>query len=137
MSARRDPYVGRRIKRTEDPRLIQGLGRYVDDFRFADLHSVCILRSPHAHARVTALDLSTARAAKGVITVVTVDDLDRARMGDVPCSAVLPGMKRPRHRPLATRKVRFVGEPLAAVVASSPEAARDAIDLIQVEYEPL
>jgi len=137
MSATREAYVGRRIKRTEDPRLIQGLGQYVDDFRFADLQSVSILRSSHAHARVTSLDLSRARAAKGVIAVVSVADLDRARVGDVPCAAVLAGMKKPAHRPLATRKVRFVGEPVAAVVASSPEAARDAIDLVQVEYEPL
>jgi len=137
VSHTREPYVGRRIKRTEDSRLIQGLGQYVDDFRFADLQSVCILRSPQAHARVTRLDLSRASAAKGVIAAVTVADLDRACVGDVPCSAVLPGMKKPCHRPLATGKVRFMGEPLAAVVASSPEAARDAIDLIQVEYEPL
>ena len=91
MSARREPYVGRRIKRTEDPRLIQGFGRYVDDFRFADLHSVCILRSPHAHARVMALDLSTAGAAKGVIAAVTVADLDRACVGDVPAPPCFPG----------------------------------------------
>jgi carbon-monoxide dehydrogenase large subunit len=137
MSAAREPYVGRRIKRTEDPRLIQGLGYYVDDLRFADLKSVCILRSPHAHARLTSIDASKARAASGVISVVTVEDLDRARIGDVPCAAVLAGMKKPAHRPLAARKVRFVGEPVAAVVASSPEAAQDALELIAVEYDPL
>ena len=133
----REPYVGRRIKRTEDPRLIQGLGRYVDDLRFADLHHVSILRSPHAHAKVTSLDASKARSASGVLAVVTVDDLDRANVGDVPCGAVLSGMKKPTHRPLARRKVRFAGEPLAAVVAPSLAAARDAIDLIAVEYDPL
>lgn len=137
MSATREPYVGRRIKRTEDPRLIRGLGQYVDDLRFANLHFVCILRSPHAHARVTSLDVSKARAAGGVISVVTGDDLDRARVGDVPCGAVLGGMKKPAHRPLAMRKVRFVGEPIAAVVASSPAAARDALELIEVDYDPL
>src|SRR5262249_29479413 len=137
MSAAREPYVGRRIKRTEDPRLIRGLGQYVDDLRFADLHSVSILRSPHAHARVAALDVSPARAAKGVIAAITVADLDRADVGDVPCAAVLAGMKRRSHRPLAGQKVRFVGEPVAALVASSPEAARDALELIHVEYEPL
>ncbi len=137
MSAIREAYVGRRIKRTEDPRLVQGLGHYVDDLRFADLHSVSILRSPHAHARVISLDVSKARAATGVISIITVDDLDRARVGDVPCGAVLAGMKKTAHRPLAGRKVRFVGEPVAAVVASSPGAARDAVDLIAVEYDPL
>src|SRR5262249_36490277 len=132
-----EPYVGRRIKRTEDPRLIRGLAQYVDDFRFADLHHVSILRSPHAHAKVTFLDASKARSADGVIAVVTVEDLDRAAVGDVPCGAVLAGMKKPVHRPLARGKVRFAGEPVAAVVASSPGAARDALDLIAVEYEPL
>ena len=133
----REPYVGRRIKRTEDPRLIRGLGQYVDDLRFADLHHVSILRSPHAHAKMTSLEVSKARSANGVIAVVTVDDLDRAGVGDVPCGAVLAGMKKPTHRPLARVKVRFSGEPLAAVVASSPAAARDALDLIAVEYDPL
>jgi len=137
MIAARGPYVGRRIKRTEDPRLIRGLGHYVDDLRFADLHHVSILRSPHAHARITSPDVSQAGAADGVIAAVTIDDLDRANVGDVPCGAILAGMKKPAHRPLARRKVRFLGEPIAAVVASSPEAARDAIDLIAVEYDPL
>jgi len=137
MSAAREPYVGRRIKRTEDPRLIRGLGQYVDDLRFADLQFVCILRSPHAHAQVNSLDVSKARAAPGVASVATVEDLDRAQVGDVPCGAVLAGMNKPAHRPLARRKVRFVGEPVAAVVASSAAAARDAVELIEVDYEPL
>src|SRR5262249_8428846 len=137
MSTAREPYVGRRIKRTEDPRLIRGLGQYVDDLRFADLCFVCILRSPHAHARVNSLDVSKARSARGVVSVATVEDLDRAQVGDVPCGAVLAGMKKPDHRPLAQRKVRFVGEPVAAVVASSAAAARDAVELIEVDYEPL
>jgi carbon-monoxide dehydrogenase large subunit len=137
MNATREPYVGRRVKRTEDARLIRGLAHYVDDLRLADLHHVSILRSPHAHAKILSLDLSAARAAPGVVEIVTVDDLDRANTGDVPCGGVLPGMKKPPHRPLARRKVRFVGEPVAAVVATSAAAARDATDLIAAEYDPL
>jgi carbon-monoxide dehydrogenase large subunit len=137
MSTAREPYVGRRIKRVEDPRLIRGLGHYVDDLRLADLHCVSILRSPHAHAKIASLDLSAARAAPGVVAVVTVEDLDRAKAGDVPVGGVVAGMKIPPHRPLARGKVRFVGEPIAAVVASSAAAARDAVDLIAAEYDPL
>lgn len=133
----REPYVGRRIRRTEDARLIQGIGLYVDDLRFADLLHVGILRSMHARAELKALDLAGAREAPGVVDVISVEDLDRAKVGDVPCAATLAGMKIPAHRPLARGLVRFVGEPVAAVVATSRYAARDALDLIQVDYEPL
>ncbi len=137
MSAPRPPYVGRPIKRTEDPRLIRGLAHYVDDLRFADLLHVSILRSMHAHARLVSVDTKAARAAPGVVDVVTVEDLDRSGTGDVPCAAGLAGMKKPVHRPLARGKARFAGEPIAAVVATSRYAARDAVDLVAVDYDPL
>ncbi|MBI3268980.1 MAG: xanthine dehydrogenase family protein molybdopterin-binding subunit [Planctomycetes bacterium] len=137
MSAAREPYVGRRVKRTEDPRLIRGLAHYVDDLRFADLLHVSIVRSMYAHARIVSLDLAAARSAAGVVDVVTVEDLDRARIGDVPCAASMAGMKTPAHRPLARGKVRFVGEPVAAIVATSAYAARDAVDLVSFEFDPL
>ncbi len=133
--ADREPLVGKRLKRTEDPRLIRGLGHYDDDLRFADLLHVSIVRSPHAHARIIAVDARAARAAKDVVAVVTVEDLDAAKVGDVPC-AVGADKKAP-HPCLARGKVRFVGDPVAAVVATSAYGARDAADLVSVEYDPL
>src|SRR4029453_10812187 len=87
-------YVGKPIKRTEDPRLIQGLGHYVDDIKLADTLSVAFLRSPYAHAKITALDVEAARSAPGVVAVFTGEDV-RDRVGYVPCAAALEGLKGP------------------------------------------
>ncbi len=132
----KEKYVGRAIKRTEDPRLIQGLGHYVDDIKLAGELHVAILRSPYAHARISSIDTLAAATAPGVVSVYTGADI-QGRVGFVPCAAALPGLKVPQYPVLAIGKVIFVGQPVAAVVASNRYTARDALDLINVEYEPL
>lgn len=129
-------YVGQRVKRTEDPRLIQGLGHYVDDVRLPDTLHVVFLRSMYAHARITSIDVSEASHAPGVVAVYTGKDV-AAKIGQVPCAAALPGLKIPDYRVLATDHVVFVGQPIAAVVATDRYAAQDAIDLIMIDYQEL
>jgi carbon-monoxide dehydrogenase large subunit len=128
-------YVGRPVKRLEDPRLIKGQGQYVEDVKLPGLVYVAFLRSPHAHARVTALRTDAARGAPGVIRVVTAADL--GPLGTLPAMATLPGLKQARCQFLAGEVVDATGVPVAAVVAESPSLARDALELIEVEYAPL
>ena len=129
-------YVGQRVKRTEDPRLIQGLGHYVDDIKLPDTLHVAFLRSMYAHAKIKSIDTSEASHAPGVVAVYTGKDV-AARVGPVPCAAALPDLKVPDYRVLATDHVVFVGQPIAVVVATDRYAARDAIDLIMIDYEEL
>ncbi len=131
----RDPYVGRPLKRTEDPKLITGRGQYVEDIKLPGLAHLAFLRSPHAHARVTALRTDAARRAPGVVRVVTARDLGPLR--PLPFMAMLPGLKQVQCPYLAEAVVDSTGVPVAAVVAESPSLARDAAELIEVEYEPL
>ena len=129
-------YVGQRVKRTEDPRLIQGLGHYVDDIKLPDTLHVAFLRSMYAHAKIKSIDTSEASHAPGVIAVYTGKDV-ATKVGPVPCAAALPDLKVPDYRVLATDHVVFVGQPIAVVVATDRYAARDAIDLIMIDYEEL
>ncbi|HET6648442.1 MAG TPA: xanthine dehydrogenase family protein molybdopterin-binding subunit [Pyrinomonadaceae bacterium] len=131
-----DKYVGRRVKRTEDPRLIKGLAHYVDDVRLPDTLHVAFVRSVYAHARINGIDTTEALKAPGVVAVYTGKDIAE-KIGPVPCASALPGLKVPDYRVLAQEKVCFVGHPIAAVVATDPYAARDAIDLVMVDYEDL
>ncbi len=131
----REAYVGRPLKRTEDPRLITGRGQYVEDIKLPGLAHLAFLRSPHAHARVTALRTDAARRAPGVVRVVTAQDLGPLR--PLPFMAMLPGLKQVQCPYLAEAVVDSTGVPVAAVVAESPSLARDAAELIEVEYEPL
>jgi aerobic carbon-monoxide dehydrogenase large subunit len=129
-------YVGQRVKRTEDPRLIKGLAHYVDDIRLPDTLHVAFVRSVYAHARINSIDASEALKAPGVVAVYTGKDVAE-KIGPVPCASALPDLKVPDYRVLAKDKVIFVGQPIAAVVASDSYAARDAVDLIMVDYEDL
>lgn len=129
-------YIGKPMKRKEDPRLLQGLGRYVDDLRLPGMHYVALVRSPHAHARILSINTSVAKSAPGVLAVFTGEDL-RGSIGAVPCAAVIPDMKAAPRPALAVDKVRMVGEAVAVVVATDRYAARDAADLVEVDYEPL
>src|SRR4030095_6551110 len=131
----REPYVGRPLKRTEDPKLITGRGQYVDDITLPGLAHLAFLRSPHAHARVIALRTDAARRASGVIQVATAADLGPLR--PLSFMAMRPGLKRVAFPYLAGSIVDSTGVPVAAVVAESPSLARDAADLIQVGYEPI
>ena len=131
-----EKYVGKRIKRTEDPRLIKGLAHYVDDIRLPDTLHVTFVRSMYAHAKINGIDTSEAVKAPGVVAVYTGKDV-AAKVGPVPCAAALPDLKVPDYRVLATDKALFVGHPIAAVVATDKYAARDAADLVAVDYDEL
>ena len=128
--------VGTKVKRREDPRLVQGLSHYVDDLRMADVLHVALLRSPHAHARINGINKDAAVALPGVVSVVTGADIGDS-VGSVPCAAANPTLRTPPHPVLAQDAVRYVGEPVVAVVAEDSYTARDALDLIEVDYEPL
>ncbi|HEY6403025.1 MAG TPA: glyceraldehyde dehydrogenase subunit alpha, partial [Blastocatellia bacterium] len=129
-------YIGQKVKRTEDPRLIQGIGHYVDDIELAGTLSVAILRSPYAHAKINSIDIEAAKSAPGVVAVYTGKDVE-GKVGDVPCAVALPELKHPKYPVLAAGKVIFVGHPIAAVVATDKYKARDAAELIEVDYDPL
>jgi carbon-monoxide dehydrogenase large subunit len=129
-------YVGQRVKRTEDPRLIKGLAHYVDDIRLPDTLHVAFVRSLYAHAHISKVDASEALKAPGVVAVYTGRDVAQ-KVGPVPCASALPDLKVPDYRVLATDKVLFVGHPIAAIVATDRYAARDAVDLVSVDYEEL
>src|SRR5688572_5663608 len=124
-----EKYVGKRIKRTEDPRLIKGLAHYVDDIRLPDTLHVAFVRSIYAHARITGIDTTEALKMPGVVAVYTGKDIAE-KVGPVPCAAALPGLKVPDYRVLATDKALFVGHPIAAVVATNMYAARDAAEIL-------
>src|SRR5437667_2110240 len=128
-------YVGERVKRTEDPRLIKGLAHYVDDIGLPGTLHVAFVRSIYAHARISDIDTSEAMKSPGVVAVYTGKDI--ANVGPVPCAAALPDLKVPDYRVLATGKALFVGHPIAAVVATDKYLARDAVDLVAVDYQEL
>src|SRR6195256_93600 len=131
------PAIGRPIERVEDPRLLRGRGRYVDDLsRDRQLYAV-VLRSSMAHGTIRKIDVSAAAAMPGVHVVLTADDIGK------PLPRV-PGrlFPLPEHEPfyqpvIASSKVRYVGEPLALVIAESPALGEDALELIEVDIEPL
>ncbi|HEX9035505.1 MAG TPA: molybdopterin cofactor-binding domain-containing protein [Ktedonobacterales bacterium] len=128
---------GASVKRREDPRLITGEGAYTDDFKLPGMLQMTMLRSPHAHARITRLDTSKAKAHPGVVAVFTAADLEG--VPPMPTAWLLPDsdLKVPVYTALATDKVRFVGDPVAVVVAENSYIADDALDLIEVEYDTL
>jgi len=129
--------IGARIPRNEDPRFLRGLGSFVDDVNPAGvLHAAC-LRSPHARARIRAIDSSRARSVPGVHLVVSAPDLGELNEPG-PLLIPHPNLTHPRtQRPLAAAEVRFVGETVAFVVAEDRYVAEDAAELIAVDYEPL
>jgi aerobic carbon-monoxide dehydrogenase large subunit len=130
-------YAGEVVRRREDPRLITGAGQFVDDLSFPDCLHVAVVRSPHAHARVRAIDGAAARRAPGILGVFTGADLGPA---NAPMPTYAPHPALPivcGTRPLAVDRVRFVGEPVAVVVATDRYCAEDALDLVSVDYEPL
>jgi carbon-monoxide dehydrogenase large subunit len=129
--------IGQPVRRVEDRRFITGRGRYLDDIaRPRQAHAV-FLRSPHAHAAIRAVDVSAAAAAPGVVAVLTGADLAADGLGTVPCVSGVAGAVLPPRPAIVTDRVRHVGDTVAMVVAESAAAARDAADLIAVDYEPL
>jgi carbon-monoxide dehydrogenase large subunit len=129
-----EAYVGRRLRRREDPRLITGTATYVDDIKLPGMLYAVIVRSPHAAARIQAVRTAAAAQAPGVHAVFTGADVES--VGPVPCAAALPGLRVPKHTILASNRVYYVGHPVAVVVASDRYLAADAADLVEVDYEP-
>ncbi len=136
-----EPLLGQSINRVEDVRFVQGRGRYVADIETPNaLHGV-VVRSTHAHARITAIRIDAAREMPGVAAVLTGADLASDNIGPLPCAVTHIPMTTPLVVPLchalARDIVRYVGEPVAFVVAESAERARDAAEAVVVEYEAL
>ncbi|MFP3190086.1 MAG: glyceraldehyde dehydrogenase subunit alpha [Thermoproteota archaeon] len=130
---------GARVKRKEDPRLITGKGSYTADVTPPGCLYIAFVRSPYAHARIKSINASKATSMKGVIAVYTGKDL-KGKLNPVPTGWPIktdPPIKIPTYYPLPVDKVRFQGEPVAAVVAEDPYLAKDAAEAIEVEYEPL
>jgi carbon-monoxide dehydrogenase large subunit len=132
----RPKIIGARVKRTEDPRLLTGLGAYVDDRQLARVLHVAFRRSDHSHARIRAIDCSAARAAPGVVAVLTADDLEDL-VKPVVATSRMAGYYATPIFPLARGKVRYVGEAVVATVAESRYQAEDAQELIAIDFEPL
>src|SRR6266516_8097963 len=131
--------LGSPIKRREDPRLITGQSTYVDDIKLLGMLHMAVARSPYGHARINSINTDAARKHPGVVAVYLAEDLKAASVGNiaiaVPLGEIANGMCV--RGPLAEGKVRFYGDPVAVVIAEDPYTARDARDLIEVDYEPL
>jgi carbon-monoxide dehydrogenase large subunit len=130
--------LGTPIKRREDPRLITGQATYVDDIKLPGMLHMAVLRSPYGHARINSINTEAAKKHPGVKAVYTAEDI-KGVLGPVavavPLGEIANGMGV--RNPLAEGKVRFYGDPVAVVVADDRYTARDARDLIEVDYEPL
>src|SRR5919202_2534796 len=123
--------IGHSVKRREDDRFIRGKGMYVEDISLPGMLHMAILRSPLAHARIVSIDTERAKASPGVVAVVTGADLAAHNL------AWMPTLSGDTQSVFATDKVRFQGQEVAAVLAEDPYLAHDALQLIDVEYDPL
>lgn len=133
-------YIGKSVKRVEDQRFITGKGNYTDDIILPGMTYGYVVRSPYAHAKIKSVDTSEAEALDGVVAVFTGEDVKD--IGGVPCGWQVnfkngDTMKEPPHPLMVRDKVRHVGDAVALVIAESREAARDAADLVHVDYEEL
>jgi carbon-monoxide dehydrogenase large subunit len=128
-------YVGTSVRRNEDPRLLTGRGRFVDDIRVPHMTHASFLHSPHAHARIRSIDVADARRAPGVVAVLTGADLAPLARPMAPVHG--SGVRASAHPALCVDKVRFVGDLVALVVAESRAQGEDALELIEVDYEVL
>src|SRR6516225_6709893 len=131
------PWIGRSLRRREDQALLRGEGSFVANVRMAGMAYLAMLRSPVAHGRIGSIDVTAARAAPGVIGVMTAQDVAEAT-DPMPVTSREGARLAPVPIPLLARgKVRFVGEPVAAVVAETRACAADALERIDVDYQPL
>ena len=131
-------YTGQSLKRFEDPTLLRGGGSFVDDMKLPEMLHAVIVRSPHAYARIVSVDASAARSMPGVVAVLTGPEVD-GQIKDVPTRYMkeLEGVKVPEHPALASKKVCYVGQAVAVVVAETLYQAKDALEAVEVSYEPL
>src|SRR5438445_1218376 len=131
--------IGTPVRRREDYRLLAGGGTYTDDINRPGQLYAYILRSPHANARITAIDTSAARAAAGVAAVYAGADMAADGVGGLPCGWQVHSkdgspMVEPPHPVFATDRVRHVGDPVAVVIANTLAEARDAAELVNIDY---
>ena len=134
---RRGGFIGQRVKRKEDPRFLRGEGNYVDDIQLHGMAHAALLRSPHAHARIRAVNTREALRIPGVLSVITFQDISHMAKPIPMRLEVHPSFVPYLQYPLAKETVRYVGEPVAVVVADSRYVAEDALECIQTDYEPL
>ena len=129
--------VGASVRRKEDFRLIQGEGRYAGDIMPRDAAVMLVLRSPHAHARIRSIDVGAGRKLPGVVAVVTGPEFNATCASQLPLAGVRDHMRAVSRWPMASDVAKYEGEPVAVVVAKDAYVARDALELIEVDYEPL
>jgi carbon-monoxide dehydrogenase large subunit len=123
--------IGHSVRRKEDDRFIRGRGNYIDDITLPGMLHMAILRSPYAHAKLNSIDASAAQSMPGVVAVVTGELMAQHNL------AWMPTLSGDTQAVLVTDKVRFQGQEVAAVIADDPYVARDALEHIEVDYEPL
>ena len=130
--------IGQAIKRREDPRLITGQGNFLDDIKLAGMLHAAILRSPYAHARINSINTEAAKALPGVVAVITGEEIAQEQ-NPLPCAFPAGHVENNVNTPraLVVDEVHFTGDGVAMVIAESPYIAYDALDLIEVDYEPL
>ena len=134
--------IGARVERKEDYRFLTGAGQYTDDVTLPRQTHAAFVRSPHAHARIKSIKKDKSLKAPGVLAVYTGEDLAAGKVGGLPCGWLITStdgqpMKEPPHPPLAQGKVRYVGDHVAVVIAETQDAARDAAELVEVDYDVL
>ena len=134
--------IGQGVSRFEDPRLVRGGGKYIDDIVYPGMAFGVVLRSPHGHAKINSIDTTAAKTAPGVLAVITAADWKRAGLGELPSHGGLKRrdgspMFKPPYPVLAETHARWVGDPVAFVVAETQAQAADATEMIEVDYEPL
>ncbi|MEZ5661920.1 MAG: xanthine dehydrogenase family protein molybdopterin-binding subunit [Burkholderiaceae bacterium] len=136
------PHIGESVRRKEDYRFLTGAGQYTDDVQMAGMTHAYFVRSPHAHAVIKGIDKSAALASPGVLAIYDGADVAADKIGGLPCGWLITStdgtpMNEPPHPILANEKVRYVGDHVAMVVAETYEQARNAAELVEVDYEPL
>jgi carbon-monoxide dehydrogenase large subunit len=128
--------IGASVKRVEDPRMVTGTGSYVDDVLLPETLHFSVVRSPYSHARIKKVDTYRALNSPGVVLVLTGEEFSKV-VPSLPMLTPVPGLNSAPRLPLAVDKVRYVGEPVAVVLAESKYQARDGAEVVEVEYEPL
>src|SRR5207253_6325078 len=131
--------IGAKIHRREDPRLITGGGRYIEDLVRPGTLTMAIVRSPHPHAKITNINVAQAQAIPGVVAVLTAADFKPLLSGTHPVAPAFVAEKRtvPQRFPIADEEAVFQGEPVAVVIADNRKLAADGAQAVEVEYEPL
>jgi aerobic carbon-monoxide dehydrogenase large subunit len=133
MATATERVLGKSIKRREDPRFITGRGTYVDDVKLPGMTYAVFVRSPHAYAKIGKIDTAGAARHPGVVAVFTGADM--TGVNSLPCGWLLPELKVPPHMPLASDAARYVGDPVAVVIADTQDAAQDAADKVSVTWD--